>query len=126
MPNNVKEKIHLAMMNCKDVTAGVHRFGGTEYKLDKREIGHVHAFVPEHRTSACRHGNYLVDIPFPLKIRNEIIKNGKAEVHHILPESGWVSVYLNDEHDVDRAIALLKKSYQLAVEQKEKRNKVEV
>ena len=70
------EKIDNAMMECANVVSGKHRFGGKEYNLDKREIGHVH-------------GDYLVDIPFPLKIRNEIIEEGKAEAHHILPESGW-------------------------------------
>lgn len=95
-------------MECSGVTSSVHRFGGTEYKFGKREIGHIH-------------GNHLVDIPFPMKIRNGIVESGNAEPHHILPESGWVSVFLNNGNDVDRAIVLLKKSYNLAVEQMEKR-----
>jgi hypothetical protein len=118
---NVGERIKLAMTECSGVTSSVHRFGGTEYKLGKREIGHVHACVPEYRTSACRHGNYLVDIPFPMKIRNAIIENGEAEPHHILPDSGWVSVFIRNESDIERAISLLKKSYNLAVKQMEKR-----
>jgi len=105
--SGASKKIHEAMMKCKDVSAGEHRFGGTEYKLGKREIGHVH-------------GDHLVDIPFPIKIRNEIVETGLAQRHHILPESGWVSVYLNKEEDVDRAINLLKKSYKITVQQKEK------
>ena len=106
----VNKKIHEAMMKCKDVSAGEHRFGGTEYKLGKREIGHVH-------------GDHLVDIPFPIKIRNEIVESGEAQPHHILPDSGWVSVYLNKEEDVDRAINLLRRSYEVAVEQKRKKHK---
>jgi Luciferase len=104
-----KEKVHFAMMNCEGIVAGPHRFGGNEYKLGKGEIGHIH-------------GNYLVDIPFPLKIRNEIVRKGEAEPHHILPESGWVSIFLNNEEDIERAIKLLKKSYELASEQLKKRN----
>lgn len=91
------------MIKLGGVTSGIHRFGGTEYKLGKREIGHVH-------------GNHLVDIPFPLKVRNELVENGEAEPHHILPESGWVSVYLKNETDIDNAINLLKLSYQIASE----------
>jgi hypothetical protein len=98
-----REKIHQAMMECDGVTSGIHRFGGIEYKLGKREIGHIHS-------------NHLVDIPFPKKIRNEILDRGEAQPHHILPESGWVSVYLYNENDVESAISLLKKSYELAVE----------
>lgn len=105
---DAKEKIHKAMMSCEGIAAGIHRFGGTEFKLGKREIGHIH-------------GNYLVDIPFPLKIRNEIIRNGEAEVHHILPDSGWVSFYIRDDKDVEHAIYLLMKSYKLALEQMKQR-----
>jgi hypothetical protein len=49
--------------------------------LGHREIGHVH-------------GDSLVDIPFPLHVRDELVKGGAAEPHHVLPKSGWVSVYL--------------------------------
>ena len=38
------------------VEAHPHRFGGTEYRIGKREIGHIH-------------GDALVDIPFPTKVR---------------------------------------------------------
>ncbi len=110
---SASDKINSAIMECDGITSGVHRFGGTEYKLVKREIGHIH-------------GNYLIDIPFPLKIRNEILAKGDAQVHHILPESGWVSIYLRNDEDVERAIDLLKKSYRLALEQKAKRNKAEI
>jgi len=82
-----------------------HRFGGTEFRIGKREIGHIH-------------GDSLVDIPFPKKIRDEIVAAKEAEPHHILPETGWVSFYLREEADVERAIALLKRSYEIALKQK--------
>ena len=104
---DASKKIHEAIMKYKDICSGDHRFGGTEYKLGKREIGHVH-------------GDHLVDIPFPIKIRNELVESGEAQPHHILPDSGWVSVHLNKEEDVDRAINLLKRSYEIATQQKVK------
>ena len=82
-----------------------HRFGGTEFRIGKREVGHIH-------------GDSLVDIPFPKKIRDEIVAAKEAEPHHILPETGWVSFYLREEADVERAIALLKRSYEIALKQK--------
>lgn len=106
-----KEKINRAMMECEGVMAGEHRFGGTEYKLGKSEIGHVH-------------GNHLVDIPFPMKIRNEVIEKGEALPHHVLPESWWVSVYLKNEEDVKNAISLLKRSYDIARQQRTKRKQI--
>jgi len=78
-----------------------------EYLYGKREIGHVH-------------GNYLVDIPFPKKIRNELISEGHVKPHHILPDSGWVSFYIKSDPDVEAAINLLKMSYELAVSTKAK------
>ena len=82
-----------------------HRVGGTEFRIGKREVGHIH-------------GDSLVDIPFPKKIRDEIVAAKEAEPHHILPETGWVSFYLREEADVERAIALLKRSYEIALKQK--------
>ena len=96
------EKIAAAMGGLGGVVARAHRFGGTEYRLGRREIGHVH-------------GEHLVDIPFTKKIREELVAAGKAERHHILPESGWVSVYLRRTSDVDRAIELLRFSFEIAI-----------
>jgi hypothetical protein len=86
------------------VTAHPHRFGGTEYRLGKRELGHIH-------------GNHLVDIPFPKKVRDEIIAAGRAERHHVLPDSGWISIYLDEPADIEQAISLLRRSFELAEKQ---------
>jgi hypothetical protein len=85
------------------IVTGSHRFGGLEYRLGDREIGHVH-------------GDGLVDIPFPRKVRDELVAAGTAVPHHVLPDSGWVSVYLRKPEDVDTAVALLRRSYDLAAE----------
>jgi hypothetical protein len=66
------------------------------------------------------HGDYLVDIPFPKKVRDELVAAGRAEAHHILPQSGWVSVYIKQANDVDRAIELLQYSFELAKNQSAK------
>lgn len=95
------------------ITAHAHRFGGTEFRLGKREIGHVH-------------GDGLVDIPFPAKVRNEIVEAGQAQPHHVLPGSGWVSFYIREPVDVERAIALLRRSYEIAVGQRHGRAAREV
>lgn len=85
------------------VTAQPHRFGGTEYRLGTREIGHVH-------------GDRLVDVPFPTTVRHEVVAAGEAEPHHLLPASGWVSLWLREPADLDRALALLRRSYDLVRE----------
>ena len=88
-----------------------HRFGGMEYLIGRREIGHIH-------------GDHLVDIPFPKKVRDGIVATGQAQPHHVLPESGWISFYIRQEHDVEQAVALLRESYEIAVKQKAKAREV--
>jgi hypothetical protein len=95
------EQVHSVALSWPGVTARPHRFGGTEYRLGRREIGHVH-------------GDYLVDIPFPKNVRDELIAAGLAEPHHILPKSGWISFYIKQADHVEQAIALLRRSYDLA------------
>ena len=95
------EQIHNSAMSWPGVTANPHRFGGTEYRFGRREIGHVH-------------GDYLIGIPFPKSVRNELISAGLAEPHHYLPTSGWISFRIKDLDDIERAIALLRRSYELA------------
>ena len=50
---------------------------------------------------------------------------GRAQPHHILPETGWVSFTLRQENDVEQAIALLHESYEIAQKQKSKTIEVE-
>jgi predicted DNA-binding protein (MmcQ/YjbR family) len=83
------------------VTAHTHRFGGTEYRIGQRELGHIH-------------GDHMLDIPFPKRVRDELVAAGEAQPHHLLSETGWVSFYLREEHDVERAVALLRRSFDLA------------
>ena len=54
-----------------------------------------------------------------------MVAAGRAQPHHILPETGWVSFYLRQENDVEQAIALLHESYQIAQKQKSKTIEVE-
>ena len=103
-----QERITKAVTAWEGVTVQSHRFGGLEYALGKREIGHIH-------------GDHLVDIPFPKKVRDEIVAAGRAEPHHILSETGWVSFYLQEEGDVEEAIDLLRQSFEIAIRQKIKK-----
>ena len=91
-----------------NVTVAPHRFGGVEYQLGTREIGHIH-------------GDTLVDIPFPTAVRDELVATGQALPHHILPDSGWISFYIRKPEDVKQAIILLERSYRLAQAQAARR-----
>ncbi len=103
--SGAKERIQNAVLRWTGVTAHPHRFGGIEFRLWKRELGHLHS-------------NHLLDIPFPMKVRDELVTSGRVKSHHVLPNSGWVSFYIKETSDIDRAIDLLRHSFDLAVEQK--------
>ena len=60
------QEILATLSKWPGVEAHPHRFGGTEYRIGKREIGHLH-------------GDALVDIPFPTKVRDEVVAAGRAE-----------------------------------------------
>ena len=70
IPGAAKE-ILATVSEWPDVEAHLHRFGGTEYRIGKREIGHIH-------------GDSLVDIPFPTKVRDEIVAASRAKPHRVL------------------------------------------
>lgn len=105
-----QDAIRKAVTEWEGITIQPHRFGGVEYVIGKREVGHIH-------------GDHLVDIPFPKKVRDEIVAAGRAQPHHILPETGWVSFYIREENDVEKAITLLHESYEIAQKQKSKTTK---
>jgi Luciferase len=106
---NAHTRITDAVLGWEGTSAVPHRFGGSEFRLGRRELGHIH-------------GDSLVDIPFPSRVRDDLVASGQAQPHHVMPESGWVSVYLRQPDDVAQAIALLRKSYELASHQRQKRS----
>jgi hypothetical protein len=105
--SGASEQIHRAVLEWPGMDAHPHRFGGSEFRLGSREIGHIH-------------GDWLVDIPFPKKVRDRLVGERRAEPHHILSDSGWVSLHLRAPGDVERAIELLRSSFEIALHQKER------
>ncbi len=103
--HNAQEKIAKEVTKWSGVTANTHRFGGIEFRLGRRELGHVH-------------GDYQADLPFPMNVRDQLIAEGRAEPHHILPESGWITFRFHKMSDVEQAVELFRLSYELASKNK--------
>ncbi|MEW9701237.1 luciferase family protein [Paenibacillus sp. SI8] len=87
------------LLTWPEVIQQPHRFGGIEFQFRGKEIGHLH-------------GDYLVDLLLPKAVRDQLVASGRAEPHHMFPDSGWVSVYLKSNEDVHRAIELLRLKYE--------------
>lgn len=81
------------------VAAQPHRFGGVEFSINHREIGHLH-------------GDRLADLPFPMRVHDELVASGRAQPHHVLPESGWVSRRIRGPDDVTEVVALFRLNYE--------------
>lgn len=80
------------------VTTRSHRYGGVEFRLGRVELGHIH-------------GEHLADLPFPKATRDELISSGRAEPHHVLPDTGWVSRRIGSDADVEDVIDLFLLNY---------------
>jgi len=93
------DEVRQAVKTWSDTGESRHRFGGLEFRVFRREIGHIHS-------------NGLLDIYFPMARRNELVAANIVEKHHVFPASGWISFYIRKPEDVATAIALLKESYQ--------------
>jgi luciferase-like monooxygenase len=94
----ILEKISKEILSWPGVTTDLHRFGGTEFRLGKRELGHIH-------------GDKLADMPFPMQIRDQLIESGRASPHHVLPKSGWVSKWIKGEEDITEVVKLFRMQY---------------
>ena len=94
----VRERIEREVGSWDGVTVSPHRYGGIEFRLGRRELGHLH-------------GDRLADLPFPVTVRRELVAAGRAEAHHILPQSGWVSFWIRRAADADAAIELFRFNY---------------
>jgi hypothetical protein len=101
MVPHAQERITREVSKWVGVEARPHRFGGTEFKFGRRELGHVH-------------GDYQADLAFPMNVRNELVENNRAQPHHILPKSGWVTFRFRKESDVQDTINLFKLAYDIA------------
>jgi hypothetical protein len=95
-------RIEHEVASWEGVTVDEHRFGGVEFRLGKRELGHVH-------------GDRLVDLPFKRTVRDMLVETGRAQPHHVLPDSGWVSKRMETDADVDEVIELFRLSYERAL-----------
>ena len=99
MAESIQQQIVREVSGWPGVTSAPHRFGGVEFRLGRRELGHLH-------------GSRLADLPFPVRVREQLVAERKAEPHHILPESGWISYHIRDNGDVAHVVALFRLNYE--------------
>jgi hypothetical protein len=99
MAESIQDQIVREVSSWGGVTVAPHRFGGIEFKVGRRELGHLH-------------GSRVADLPFPVRVREGLVATGDADPHHVLPESGWVSCYIRDAGDVAHVVGLFRLNYE--------------
>jgi len=77
--------------------------GHIAFQFGRREIGHLH-------------GDHALHIGFPRKTGTELLAQGRAVPHPVFPDNpGIVARRIEDEADVQDAIALLRINYDRVV-----------
>ena len=88
------------------VEVGVHERGGDPvFRMGRRELGHLHA---------GHTGGAIADLPLPRRVRDELIRDGRARPHHVLPDSGWLTVPIRTVSDLRNAAEVFRLSYERA------------
>jgi hypothetical protein len=96
--HSIATRIQHEVASWPGVSVEAHRGGMIFFHVGRREIGHLH-------------GNRLADLPFPVRIREKLVAAGKAELHYVHPQSGWISYYIRGEQDIEAIIELFHMNY---------------
>lgn len=108
MIDRTSERIGNEVKSWPGVSTGETARGGPGFYYGRVELGHLH-------------GSSFADLPFPKKVRDELIEEGRASVHPPLPESGWVRRPMDGPGDVEAVIELFGMNYQRAKARDERR-----
>ena len=97
------DEIENEVLSWQKTSAHVHKFGGIQFDVYNKEIGHIHS-------------NGLLDILFSKEVKVRIAQEGKIKEHHTFKNSGWISFLIRKEEDKKYAIELLRQSYLLKLQ----------
>ena len=98
LPDSIALRIQREVASWPGVTVEAHRGGMVFFRVGRREIGHLHA-------------SRFADLPFPVRIREELVAAGRADLHYLNPKSGWITRYVRDEQDSEAIIELFRLNY---------------
>lgn len=103
----IHDRIVSEVLAWPEVSQAPHRFGGVEFRFHGSELGHLH-------------GDRLADLPFPKRVRDELVAAGRAQPHHVVPDSGWVSRWIRGPEDVEEIVNLFRMQYERLVARRER------
>jgi hypothetical protein len=94
----ITDQIKTELLSWPGVTWQPHRFGGIEFRCNGHELGHLH-------------GSRQADLPFPVRVREKLVASERASLHHVLPQTGWVSYYITGPESIPGLLDLFRLNY---------------
>jgi len=98
LQDSIAHRIQHEVASWPGVTVNAYSGGLVFFHVGRREIGHLH-------------GNRMADLPFPVRIREQLVSAGRADLHYIHPKSGWVTRYIRSQEDIEAIIELFRLNY---------------
>jgi hypothetical protein len=109
--DSARETVIRRVSSWKGISVHEHRFGGVEFRLGRRELGHLHSS--------------FADLPLPRRVRDEMVALGRAKPHHVVPDSGWVTVPMRTASEAENVIELFRLNYERAANTTDERKPVD-
>jgi hypothetical protein len=97
LPDSITRQIQNEVGAWPGVTVETHP-GMIFFHVGRREIGHLHA-------------ERMADLPFPVRIREGLVAERKADLHYLHPASGWITYYIRGEQDIPAIVELFRMNY---------------
>lgn len=96
---SVAERIVSEALGWPGVYLAKGHFGSVAVRVGQHELGHLHNDV-------------VADLPIPPELLDQVVKDRMAPEHQWRHESGWVTVPLETEEEVQQTLALLRVNYE--------------
>lgn len=97
------DTIEAELMRWQGIQLTVHKYGGTQFNYQDKELGHIHS-------------NGLLDMPLSRKQKHYLMQNHPAvQDHHTLKQTGWISLFIKTDDDMQLAITVFKLAYETRI-----------
>lgn len=104
------DAIENELLKWPNTSISIHKYGGSQFNYQSKEFGHLHS-------------NGLLDIRLNLKLKHQLLIEGKIQLHHVFEKSGWISFYIKDQQDIGYGIQLLTLAYERLNKRRLNKNK---
>lgn len=89
------------LLSWEGVERYIGRRGELAFRLERRELGHLHGTTAH--------------LPLPKRIRDELIAQGRAHPHPVMPDSGWLGSDMSTVAGLESTLELFRMGYDRAV-----------